>query len=236
MQSPIDESVARKVLSVVDAGLVHGLGNPVPGQMCVEAAVKFALGEPHGDDPKCVAPALRSLKIKLNDARWSSNAARTKGLRRLALAQLGSAGVLDEREFANRVVKLAIQVSVPQALRAAASICKDDTHKYKLLKAAMDCESDPTRANAVSAKDIAAAYAADAAYAYAYAAADAAYAAADAAAYAAADAAAYAAADAAAYAASARDKSLADFCEKVVEILIDMKAPGCQWLWLTEAA
>ncbi len=85
----------------------------------------------------------------------------------------------------------------------------------------------------------------------AYAAADAAYAADDAAyaayAYAAAAAAAYAADDAAdaayaaAYAAadakkSARDKSLADFAEGVVQILIEMKAPGCQWLELTELA
>ena len=49
--------------------------------------------------------------------------------------------------------------------------------------------------------------------------------------------AAYADADAAAYAAdaaSARDKSLADFCERVVQILIEMDAPGCRWLWLTE--
>ena len=52
-----------------------------------------------------------------------------------------------------------------------------------------------------------------------------------------ADAAAYAAADAAAAAyaaADARDKSLADFAEGVVQILIEMKAPGCQWLALTE--
>ncbi len=46
---------------------------------------------------------------------------------------------------------------------------------------------------------------------------------------------AYAAA--AAYAASdARDTSLATFAEDVVQILVDMKAPGCQWLELTEAA
>ena len=45
-----------------------------------------------------------------------------------------------------------------------------------------------------------------------------------------------AAAAAAAYAAAAaRDKSLADFAEGVVQILIEMKAPGCQWLALTEA-
>ena len=42
------------------------------------------------------------------------------------------------------------------------------------------------------------------------------------------------AADAAAYAADAaartRDRVLAEYAEWVVEILIDMKAPGCQWL------
>ena len=34
----------------------------------------------------------------------------------------------------------------------------------------------------------------------------------------------------------ARDKSLAKFAEDVVQILIDMKAPGCEWLGLTEEA
>src|SRR5262249_22794737 len=103
----IDINVARKVIETVDAGLVHGMGNPVPGQMCVEAAVCYAMGLPHGDQPECVAPALRSLKIRLNDSRWTSDQARAKGLRRLAVAQLGSAGVLDEREFSRRVVLLA---------------------------------------------------------------------------------------------------------------------------------
>jgi len=39
------------------------------------------------------------------------------------------------------------------------------------------------------------------------------------------DAAAYAAA-----AAAARDDSLGSYAEWVVEILIDLKAPGCEWL------
>jgi hypothetical protein len=234
------------------------MGKPVPGQMCVEAAVNFALGAPHGDQPACVAPTLRALKIRLNDASWSSNEARTNGLRRLALAQLGSDGVLDEKEFVRRVVEHAIKVSVPEALRAAAKLVKGE-HKYKLLKAADACEADPSRANAVSAKetayaayaaayayaDSAAAYAAYAAYVADAAAADSAAAAADSAAAAdayaayAADAyAAYAAAsaDAAAYAASAAasasaaERVLIDYAEEVVQILIEMKAPGCAWL------
>jgi hypothetical protein len=201
MSIEINEALARKVLRVVDAGLVAGLGQPIPGHMCVEAAVTFAMGEQFSDEPSCVAPVLRGLKIRLNDAPWSSNEARTQGLRRLALCQLGSAGVLNEREFADRLVKLAIGLAVPQALRAAASICKDDTRKRKLFKAAQDCESDPTPANAAYAANAAnAAYAANAAAANAAYAAYAAYAAADAADYA-----ANAAADAADYAAYAAD-------------------------------
>ena len=223
----ITEEIARKVLTVVDAGLVNGVGNPIPGQMCVEAAVCYALGLPHGDDPKCVAPSLRSLKIRLNDSRWSSNEARAKGLRRLALAQLGSRDHLDDKEFARRVAELAIRKSVPEALRAAASIHKDPKHVAALRAAAAECEREPTRANALAARKAAdAAYAdADAAYADADAAdADAAY--------------AYAAAAYAAYAAAAdayaRDKSLAAFAEGVVQILIEMNAPGVEWLPLTE--
>ncbi len=229
----ITETVARKVLDTVDAGLVNGKGNPKPGQMCVEAAVCYALGLPHGDDPACVSRALRSLKIRLNDSNWSSNQARAKGLRRLALIQLGSAGALDDKEFVRRVAELAIRKSVPEALRAAASIQKD-AHRASALRDAADrCEKEGTKAANAAAN--AAAYAANAADAAAYAAAAAAYAAnaADAAAYAAANA-AYAAN--AADAAAARDKSLASFCEAVVQILIEMNVPGVQWLALTDAA
>ncbi len=195
----INEAVARKVLDTVDAGLVNGLGRPKPGSMCVEAAVCYALGLPHGDDPQCVSRALRQLKIRLNDSKWSSPAARAKGLRRLALVQLGSAGTIDDREFAKRVAELAIRKSVPAALRSAASIQKDPHHASALRDAADFCEKEGTEETARRAYDAAAA------------AADAAYAAAD-----------------------ARDKSLADFCEAVVQILIEMKAPGAQWFALTE--
>src|SRR5208337_5622979 len=113
-QSKITEVIARKVLETVDAGLVDGLGDPVPGQMCVEAAVCYALGLPHGDDPGCVAPALRALKIRLNDAAWSSPTSRAAGMRRLAVAQLGSYGVLNQKEFVRRIADHAIRVSAPK--------------------------------------------------------------------------------------------------------------------------
>jgi hypothetical protein len=260
----INRALAEKVLEVVDAGLVKGVGVPEPGKLCVEAAVCYAMGLPHGDDPSCVAPSLRRLKIRLNDSAWSSDKARAKGLRRLAIAQLGSAGALDENEFARRCADLVIRSCVPSALRAAAKIQKDKKHRAALLNAADRCERAADAADAATDAVYAAADAADAATDAAYAATDAAYAATDAV-YAAADAAAdaataaaaaaayaadaaYAAADAADAAADAadaatdaadskaRDEQLSAFAEGVVQILIAMKAPGCAWLDLTEAA
>jgi hypothetical protein len=246
MSIEITEGVARKVLSVIDAGLVSGMGEPIPGKMCVEAAVCYALYLPHSDDPKCVAQSLRRLKIKLNDSRWSSNDARTKGLRRLGIAQLGSAGTLDEAKFASKISVLVIQKYLPITLRAAAASAPPE-HKAVLEEAARLCSLDPSIANARKAKSDAAD---DAAYAAVYAAYAAAAYAADAAAYAAdaaaddaadaADDAAYAAAYAAVYAAYAadadakRDSVLAEFGEDVVQILIEMKATGTAFLYLTE--
>jgi hypothetical protein len=236
----ITEQIAATVLTVVDAGLVSGMGEPVPGQMCVEAAVCYAMGLPHSDNPTCVSPALRRFKIRLNDASWSSPAARAAGMRRLALVQLGSAGVLDDREFARRVAEMTIRTVVPVALRAAAR--RAPAHAAALEAAAVRCEREGTEASAREARaaaayaaDAAAAYAAYAAAAYAAAAAADAYAAAAAADAYAAAAAADAAAAAAAYAADAiteRDRVLADFAERVVQILIAMDAPGCRWLSL----
>jgi hypothetical protein len=219
----ITREIATKVLTVVDAGLVKGIGVAKPGKMCVEAAVCFALGLPHGDNPQCVAPPLRALKIRLNDSAWSSNQVRAAGLRRLALAQLGSAGALDEKEFLRRIVDNALGSTVPRALRLAASIQKNAKHKAALIDAAARCECERSREAAIDAaarcecersREAAidaqatsrAAYAAYAADAAAYAANAAAYAA-DAAAYAdaAADAADAAAAAAAAAAANAAD-------------------------------
>lgn len=86
----LSREVAKKVLEVVDAGLVKGLGSAVLGKMCVEAAVNYALGLPHGDQPECVGEQVREFKIVLNDAQWLTNEDRTKGMRKLAIAQLGS--------------------------------------------------------------------------------------------------------------------------------------------------
>ena len=254
---------ATRIVDLLTHGLVKGIGIQEPGKMCVEAAVCYALGLPHSDDPGCVSPVLRRLKISLNDARWSSNIARAEGLKRLALVQLGSKGVLDDGEFVRRVIDVTIRRIVPVALRAAARV--NPRHAAALETCATRCEQDGTQescnkakrviadasadayTSAASASAFASAAAADAAYAATSAAdaaasvssasaADAAAAAADAA-----DSDADAAEAAAAYAADAayahtRDRVLADYAEWIVEILIDMDAPGAQWLHLAPKA
>jgi len=237
--------IAKKVLDTVDAGLCSGKGKPIPGQMCVEAAVCYAYGLPHSDQPPCVSPALRSFKIALNDKPWSSDAARANGLRRISIAQLGS-NKMDDKEFTKRLSEEFIRVFVTQALRSAAKA--NPKHADKLEACARACEMTGSRQAALDGKEAAhAAYAAYAANAAAYAAnaanaANAAYAAyaaayaANAAAYAAAYAAnaanaanaAYAAVHAAVDAAKAanRDATYTLAAECCIEILRDMKQPG----------
>src|SRR6516165_379774 len=167
MAAEINEPIIRKLLDVIDAGLTSGIGTPKPGQMCVEAAVCYAFSEPHGDKPTCVSPFLWRLKIAINDANWSSDQARAKGLRRLAIAQLGTAGTLDEAKFRDRIVRYALGVSAPLALRAAASIQKDQRHQSSLRDCADRCEREVTREAALAAIAAAAAAAAAAASSYA---------------------------------------------------------------------
>jgi len=234
-QMEINRQIAAKVLETVDAGLCSGVGIPVPGQMCVEAAVCYALGQEHGDEPVCVSRALRVFKIGLNDSQWSSNATRAKGMRRLALVQLGTAGTLDDVEFSKQLAEMAIRVVVPIALRA--------TGIATLEAYALRCEQEGTEEAASYAASAAsyAASAAGAARAASYA-AGAARAASDAAraARAASDAAGAAsyAAGAASYAAraarAAGDAVLSKVAEAVVQILIGLGAAGAQWLSLTD--
>ena len=235
---------ALKVYEYVNAGLVSGLGNAVPGQMCIEAAICLAMGEPHGDTPSCVGEQDRALSIPLNDAKWSSDKARADGMRRLAIAQLGSRDLskAQQTEWLRLVVEGVIRKIVPLALRAAAPLQKEP-HKSALEQAAVNCEQSHNRTAADAARDAAyaAAYAAAAA-AYAYG-ADAAYAAAYA--YAAYAAAAAYGADAAAAAraaraaadayAAARDEPLRMLADIAVDAYAAVGAPGYQLLLQIEA-
>jgi hypothetical protein len=228
----ITQEIAQKVLNTVNAGLVYGLGNPIPGQMCVEAAVCYAMGLPHSANPPCVSPALRDLKIVLNDSNWSSNLARTNGLRKLALLQLGTDGVLDEVEFAKKLSLLVINNYLPPILR-----------KVNLSQEADACEQAKDLDTARDAARAAYAAARDAARAAAYDAGDDAGDTTCSAVSVISDDAVSAIddEDAVAYAVyvirnisniTKDDKTLLLFAKDVAEILIDMKVPGVQWLSL----
>lgn len=104
--SEADESVAERVLAIVDRGLVRGMGQPKPGKMCVEAAVCYAMGRSHSDQPECVDYSVRNFKIDLNDRRgWSSVQARGQGMRALAIAQLGS-NKLEDNAFRKQLISI----------------------------------------------------------------------------------------------------------------------------------
>ena len=215
----ITKEIAIKVRDTVDAGLVRGKGIPIPGSMCVEAAVCFAMGLPHSDEPP-VSPAIRALKIRLNDSDWSSDSARAKGMRRLALVQLGSAGAVDDNDFARRIAEMTIRKIVPIALRAAAVLHPAAEHKTALEVSAKLCELEG--AGSAGSAAWSAAESAESAWSAARSAGSAGSAAES----------AWSAAESAGSAAesAAVDTVLSGFAESVVQVLIEMKAPGCQWL------
>jgi hypothetical protein len=250
----ITSQIVSKVLETVDAGLVSGLGIPKPGSMCVEAAVCYALGLPHGDDPQCVAPSVRALKIRLNDSNWSSSFARAHGLRKLAVLQLGTKDALDEIEFAKRTTVFVVNVTLADLLELKYPEQAKACRKAKTLEEAANAATYAANAAtyaatyatsatyAASAAD-AATYAAAAADAATYAAAAATYAAAAAtyaaaaatyAAYATYTAATYAAATYAASAATNFDEVLQKFSDGIADILIDMGVPAVKFLKLLD--
>lgn len=205
----LNSDVVTRVLSVVDAGLVVGLGKPKPGEMCVEAAVCYALGLPHGDDPSCVHPAIRSLKITLNDSSWSSDTVRAAGMRRLAILQLGTKD-FDGIEFAKRVALMTVKTILPTTLVACGltnqvAICKNAQTLTEAAEAAYAAEVAAYAArSAADAVDAAVEAAVEAARSVTYA--------------------------AEAAEAAARDKVLRTFATNVENILIDMKVPATAFL------
>lgn len=244
----IDEALCSRVLEVVDKGLTQGLGTPKPGKMCVEAAVNYALGLPHGDNPSCVGTAVRAFKIRLNDSHWSSDEARARGMRKLAIAQLGS-DQIDQLEFSTYVVIETIRQILPLALEKVgltkeAEECRQVTdikNAHEVTYAANAAARTVSGARAANSTAYAVAAAHDAYYAAAFYAADAPYpavGATEAASYTAyaCAAAVYNAVDAVAYAATVDDRSkiLQLSAQIGLDALIKLKSPGCKFLYLCD--
>jgi hypothetical protein len=225
-------------------GLSKGVGDP-DGQMCIEAAICQVLGLPHGDDPGCVAMAVRGYAITLDEGSWSSAKARAAGLRDLGLAQLGSRDVVDNREFAERMALKTVQRLIPALVREvwpddpaclqAADACESATDLSAARAAVRDAEWAAARAaeSAASAAEWAAASAVARAVesAVARAAVRAAEWAAKAAAWA-----AESAAERAAGAAASGDKFLLMSAALALETLRELNSPGCALITLDRLA
>jgi hypothetical protein len=141
---------------LIARGLCHGIGNGET-TVCVEQAVALCAGLPLTDNPKsCTAPAVLAFGIRINDRAWSSPAARSKGLREFAFAQLGTTGRIDEKVFARRVAELVIREIVPLAFRAVAKMPRHAKNREALEAAALKCETEGTEASAREARKIAA--------------------------------------------------------------------------------
>jgi len=99
-------------------GLVSGRGDRT-STFCAQEAVCAALGLPITNHPECVDDAVSAFGRRLNDARWSSTAARAKGMRDFVVAQVGSKGAIDSREFVQRLALRTIREVLPLWLRHA---------------------------------------------------------------------------------------------------------------------
>lgn len=221
----LTKSIARKVLATVNVGLCRGQGKPEPGKMCVEAAVCYALGLPHGDKPPCVGSAVRAFKIELNDSWWSSDAARARGMRKIAVAQLGS-DTIDQKKFSELLALKTIQQLCPKLFRLLGEEATNAKDKAAMEEAAVVCEGAKNLGSVLEGLKKALARALALALADAHARAHAL-------ALALARALALAHADARAHA-RARDEALTLLADICLECLIELKSPGCKWLDLCE--
>ena len=212
---------------ILERGLCNGGGDGV-STFCAEQAVAAVCGLPITDRPdECVTPSVSAYGRAMNDSNlWPSDRARAVGMRDFLIAQIGSKGVVDGVEFAKRLALATVRRVLPPILRA----------NWIAEPIVLACER---------AEDLTAAWAAarDSASAAARAASDAAWAASDAAwaaASAAARDAASAAASAAARAASAAARDAASYAALyeslaiAVEILRDLKSPGCELLEVSQ--
>ena len=156
-----DHETIEKMRALFARGLTVGVGTP-DGPMCVQAACRVALGLPFGDAlvPDCTIAGGWRYGIRLNDARWSSPEARARGMWPLAVAQMGSAGVVDGAAWRRYVVEQTIRQIVPEALEAAAKRldARWPAHAVKMREAATRCRAEGTREAAQQAS-AAAAYA-----------------------------------------------------------------------------
>ena len=123
MAVEINKAFVNNLVTALNKGLGFGLGSK-PGDFCVEQCVSIAEAKAEdpdldiegcefSDGPTCVDSDLRSFKINLNDdLNFSSNKDRASALRRIAVAQLGTAKKFDLQQFLEDV-----QVGIDKLLK-----------------------------------------------------------------------------------------------------------------------
>lgn len=96
----ITQTHIKHLLSLLKRGLIHGAGRTV-NEFCVQQAVNRVLHDDlnnpeWGDHPSilCISELIRQFGIRLNDQDgWNSDHDRAEGLKRFAIAELGSAKI-----------------------------------------------------------------------------------------------------------------------------------------------
>jgi len=215
MHLKITKKLVNKIHSLLDKGVTSGLSkNLKPGDMCLEQAVCYALGEDViRYNPSCVGKEVRGFTIYLNDANWSSDSTRAEGMRGLAIAQLGS-NSLNQKEFREKLSFAVLTKLLPSMFR---DLGEEKWEKeIKSLEGAnnlKEAKKTVSKAAYVDAHVVSSAtlYASHAVNTASY------------------DSSAYTARYAA-KATNTGDKYLKMAAYLAVEVLKDMKSPGCQFL------
>lgn len=108
----------NNLLKLFECGLVNGAGHDV-NHFCVQQAVHRVLDDDlknadKSDDPPtwCVQSHIRNFGVHMNDAEgWNGNKGRAEGLKRFAIAELGSGKISAHDFYARLSAKLASVLS-----------------------------------------------------------------------------------------------------------------------------
>lgn len=139
----ITKSIVETLLDVISGGLQSGAGSmDEKGHFCVQQAVSHAVRHRDwGDQPsECVGDIVRAFGIVMNDQQWSSRKARADGMRRFAIAELGSNNVSQGRF--NRIMCDQWNVNRPwdqhvDQCNQAIEKCKNDKERADLCEMAV---------------------------------------------------------------------------------------------------
>lgn len=145
----VTETLVRNLIATINPGLARFCNKENPQDKDLRAAIVAALGAEAYWLNSLISPAVAA--FDLCDANWSTDQARAKGLMRLAVAQLGSYGALDQSGFVHNVVNIATIHMLPKALRQVAGVLVSPSLRHELEYAADNCECLPELDAAIAA-------------------------------------------------------------------------------------